>query len=138
MLSFGGTSADRQIGLLKRVRPYLPSVEQVRVNFYGDCEFRAVPLQQTCKDFGWHWQVGLKSDVYFQSREGLWQPLRDLDLQQGQRRYLQGVTLTQEHAFGPVNLMADWSAQSRQSALLGAGPGGQCASLAAWAQTLLD
>jgi len=109
VLSFGGTSADRQIGLLKRVRPYLPSAQQVRVNFYGDCEFRAVPLQQTCKDFGWHWQVGLKSDVYFQSSDGLWQPLRDLDLQQGQRRYLQGVALTQEHAFGPVNLIADWS-----------------------------
>jgi hypothetical protein len=109
VLSFGGTSADRQIGLLKRVRPYLPAPEQVRVNFYGDCEFRAVPLQQTCKDFGWHWQVGLKSDVYFQSPDGVWQALRDLNVQPGQRRYLQGVALTQEHTFGPVNLMADWS-----------------------------
>jgi len=109
VLPFGGTSAERQISLLKRVRPYLPSAQQVRVNFYGDCEFRAVPLQQTCKDFGWHWPVGLKSDMYFQSRDGLWQPLRDLHLQKGHRRYLQSVVLTQEHAFGSVNLIADWS-----------------------------
>lgn len=109
VLPFGGTSAERQIGLLKRVQPYLPSLEQVRVNFYGDCEFRAVSLQQTCQDLGWHWQVGLKSDVYFQSSQGFWQPLRALGLHPGQRRYLQGVTLTQEHAFGPVNLIADWS-----------------------------
>lgn len=109
VLPFGGTSADRQVGLLKRVQPYVPSPQQVRVHFYGDCEFRAVPLQQACQDFGWHWQVGLKSDEYFQSSEGLWQPLRDLNVQKGHRRYLHGVVLTQEHAFGLVNLIADWS-----------------------------
>ena len=110
ILPFGGTGADQQSSLLKRVQPYLPAVQPpVRVNFYGDCEFRAVSLQQTCKDYGWHWQVGLKSDEYFQPSDGLWQPLRALNLQRGQRRYLQGVALTQEHVFGPVNLIADWA-----------------------------
>jgi len=109
VLPFGGTGADLQISLLRRVQPYLPPLDQVRVHFYGDCEFRAVSLQRTCQDYGWHWQVGLKSDLYFRSSEGPWQALRDLALQPGQRRYLQGVYLTQEHAFGPVNLIADWS-----------------------------
>jgi len=109
VLPFGGTSAEWQITLLRRVQPYLPPLDQVRVHFYGDSEFRAVPLQQTCRDYGWHWQVGLKSDLYFQPPAGPWQALRDLGLQPGQRCYLQGVSLTQEHAFGPVNLLADWA-----------------------------
>jgi len=87
VLPFGGTSAAWQITLLRRVQPHLPSPDRVRVHFYGDSEFRAVPLQQTCRDYGWHWQVGLKSDLYFQPPMGPWQALRDLGLQPGQRRY---------------------------------------------------
>lgn len=34
--------------------------------------------------------------------------MRELRLARGQRRYLHQVYLTQEHAFGPVNLIADW------------------------------
>jgi hypothetical protein len=107
VLPFGGTCAELQIALLRRAQPYLPP--DVRVNFYGDCEFRAVPLQQACQGYGWHWQVGLKSDIYFRHGDGDWQPLRNLNLQVGQRCYVQEVYLTQEYAFGPVNLMADWS-----------------------------
>ncbi len=44
ILPFGGTGADDQIQLLHRVQPHLPSLSQVRVHFYGDSEFRAVPL----------------------------------------------------------------------------------------------
>ena len=88
VLPFGGTSADDQIKLLKRVQPHLPPLSQVRVHFYGDREFRAVPLQQVCRQYHWHWQVGLKSDLYFCDQTGSWQPLRALALQSGQRRYL--------------------------------------------------
>ena len=70
VLPFGGTSAEQQIKLLKRVEPHLPPLSQVRVHFYGDSEFRAVPLQQACQKFGWHWQVGLKSDLYFADQSG--------------------------------------------------------------------
>ncbi len=109
LLPYGGTSADEQTALLKRVQPALPPPTRVRINFYGDCEFRAVPVQQLCRDFGWHWQVGLKSDLWFRSPVGEWQPLKALDLRPGQRRYLTGVDLTREHQFGPVNLIADWA-----------------------------
>lgn len=107
--SFGGTGADDQIELLKQVQPWLPPLKQVRVHFYGDSEFRAVPVQQFCQSQQWHWQVGLKSDIRFCDPSGQWQPLSALGLQVGQRRYLNQVYLTQQHAFGPVNLMAEWS-----------------------------
>jgi len=109
VLPFGGTSAEHQIALVKQVQPHLPALSHVRVTFFGDCEFRAVPLQQTCQAFGWHWQVGLKSDVYFRPAEGDWQCLRALNLHPGERRFVNTVYLTQDHVFGPVNLIADWS-----------------------------
>lgn len=107
VIPFGATSADEQLALVKHVQPDLPPAR--RVHFYGDAEFRAVALQQYCRDQHWHWQVGLKSDLYIQTIDGLWQPLRDLGLTIGERRYVQEVYLTKEHRFGPVNLIADWS-----------------------------
>ena len=109
VLPFGGTSAKTQIALLKQVQPYLPDSEQVRITLYGDCEFRAVEVQQYCRDHHWHWQLGLKSDILFRQGSTDWQPLRTIGVTQGQRCYIQDVILTQKHAFGPVNLIADWT-----------------------------
>lgn len=110
VLPFGGTGVEVQTLLLRRIQPGLPPCSQVRINFYGDCEFRAVSLQQLCRDYGWHWQVGLKSDLWFYDTPGAWQTLRDLPLQPGQRCYRTNVFLTREHQFGPLQLMADWTA----------------------------
>jgi len=109
LLPFGATNAETQIGLLDQVQPCLPDIEKVRLTFYGDCEFRAVEIQRYCQKKHWHWQVGVKSDTLFRQGPGDWQPLQTIALSQGERRYLQGVTLTQKHAFGPVNLIADWT-----------------------------
>ena len=109
VLPFGGTSAARQIALIERIRPYLPRRHQIRIHFYGDSEFRAVPLQRHVGHYGWHWQVGLKSDVQYRPAEGGWRALKTIALKPGERRYLQNVLLTQKHAFGPVNLIAEWS-----------------------------
>jgi len=106
---FGGTSAVRQIALLKWVQPALPPLAQVRINFYADAEFRGVAVQAYCRKLEWHWQVGLKSDLHFHSGDAVWQPLRDLGLQRGDRCYRQGVYLNQQRPFGPVNLIADWA-----------------------------
>lgn len=110
VLPYGGTGAQQQIRLLERVQPYLPMGQVQRVHFFGDSEFRAVDLQRKLQGYGWHWQVGLKSDLCFHTGDGDWRALRELGLQPGERRYLQGITLTREHAFGPVNLIADWPA----------------------------
>ena len=111
VLSFGGTSAETQLALIKQVQPYLPSTEQVRITLYGDSEFRAVDLQRYCRDQRWHWQLGLKSDILFRQGASDWQPLGSIVVAQGQRCYIQEVTLTQEHAFSPVNLIADWTSK---------------------------
>jgi hypothetical protein len=109
VLPFGGTSAETQISLLKQVQPWLPDVQQIRITLYGDCEFRAVEVQQYCQAQQWHWQLGLKSDILFRKDTADWQPLRAIPVSRGQRRYVQEVRLTQKHAFGPVNLIADWT-----------------------------
>ena len=107
--AFGGSSAARQIALLTWVQPYLPPLTQVRINFYGDAEFRSVDVQAHCRTMAWHWQVGLKSDLHFHTGDGSWQPLRDLGLQRGARYYRQGIYLNRQRPFGPVNLLADWA-----------------------------
>lgn len=109
VLPYGGTAADSQIELLKRIQPLLPDPKAVRITFFGDAEFRAVELQRFCQAQRWHWQVGVKSDTLYQDERGVWKTLRSLPIQRGGRRYVQQIILTQQHAFGPVNLIIDWN-----------------------------
>lgn len=109
LLPFGATDAETQIALLKQVQPYLPDLQRVYITLYGDCEFRAVKVQRYCQAHHWHWQLGLKSDILFYQGSADCQPLRTIAVAPGQHRYIPAVTLTREHAFGPVNLIADWT-----------------------------
>jgi len=109
VLPYGSTAADTQLALLQRIQPLLPDPKAVRITFFGDAEFRAVELQQFCQQHHWHWQVGVKSDTLYQAEDGVWKTLRSIPIQRGQRRYMQGILLTQQHAFGPVNLIIDWN-----------------------------
>jgi hypothetical protein len=111
VLPYGGTPADTQIELLKRIQPLLPDPRQVRITFFGDAEFRAVELQRFCQERHWHWQVGVKSDTLYQAEAGLWKTLRSIPIQRGGRRYVQQISLTEQHRFGPVNLIIDWNAK---------------------------
>ncbi|MEI8167550.1 MAG: transposase [Chloroflexales bacterium] len=111
LLPYGGTGADIQIELLRDLPPMLPSPKQVRITFFSDAEFRAVDVQRWCQAQGWHWQVGVKRDTWFRDEHGVWQQLRDIPIQRGERVYHQQIWLTQEHEFGPVNLMVDWISQ---------------------------
>jgi len=109
VLPYGSTDADTQVRLLKRIQPLLPDAQRVRITFFGDAEFRAVDLQTYCRDQSWHWHVGVKSDTLFHDGDGVWRPLRSIPIQPGARRYVQGLTLTEQHGFGPVNLIIDWN-----------------------------
>lgn len=109
LLPYGATDAETQIALLEQVQPCLPDAERVRITLYGDCEFRAVTVQRYCKAHYWHWQLGLKSDILFRQGGDDWQPLQTIAVPRGERCYVQDVTLTKQHAFGPVNLIADWT-----------------------------
>ena len=109
LLPFGATDAETQIALLEQVQPCLPDPERVQTTLFGDCEFRAVDVQQYCQAHHWHWQLGLKSDILFHQDGSDWQPLHAIVVPRGERRCVQNVILTKQHAFGPVNLMADWT-----------------------------
>lgn len=108
-LEYGSSDAELQIRQLQRIAPLLPDPQQVRITFFGDAEFRAVELQQFCRGQDWHWHVGVKSDTLFHQGDGCWRPLRAIPVQRGERHYLSGLTLTERHAFGPVNLIIDWN-----------------------------
>jgi hypothetical protein len=108
-LDYGSSDAEIQIRQLQRIAPLLPDPHQVRITFFGDAEFRAVELQQFCRQQDWHWHVGVKSDTLFHQGDGVWRPLRAIPVQRGERHYLSGLTLTEQHAFGPVNLIIDWN-----------------------------
>jgi hypothetical protein len=114
LLPYGHTDAQTQLALLKRIQPLLPDPSQVRISFFGDAEFRAVELQRFCQAHHWHWHVGVKSDTLYQDASGVWQPLRCIPIEPGERRYVQGIMLTEQHAFGPVNLIIDWSGKQEQ------------------------
>jgi hypothetical protein len=109
VLPYGSTDADTQIRLLERISPLLPDPAVQRIVLYGDAEFRAVDVQQYCRDHGWRWHLGVKSDTRYRTADGTWQSLRSIPIERGQRRYLQDITLTAQHAFGPVNLIIDWN-----------------------------
>lgn len=108
-LDYGSTDAELQIRQLQRIAPLLPDPQQVRITFFGDAEFSAVELQQFCRAQGWHWHVGVKSDTLFHQGDEIWRPLRAIPVQRGERHYVAGLTLTEQHAFGPVNLIIDWN-----------------------------
>lgn len=107
ILPFGGTGVEVQQALVQEVKPHLP--QGIPTLFYADCEFRGVEVQRLCQQLGWHWQVGLKSDTYVQLATQEWVQARALGVKPGQRRYWQQVCITHKHAFGPVNLIGDWS-----------------------------
>jgi len=114
VLRFGGTGAAEQLPLLQRVAPHLPA--GVRVCFYADSEFRPLELQSWCRQQRWHWQIGVHRTLSFSFDQHAWQPLQNLGLQPGERRYLQGIWLRQTRAFGPVNVIADWPANEKAPA----------------------
>ncbi len=89
VLPFGASGEAAPAALLRYIQPFLPAV---RTCFYADCEFRSVKVQGVCRHYGWHWQVGLKGDLHFCAHD-TWQPLHELGLQPGDRRYLQNVLI---------------------------------------------
>jgi hypothetical protein len=111
VLPFGGTGEDLQLTLLQTVAPYLPPVNQKRIRFFGDSEFRAVALQRYCRQNEWGWQVGVKSDTLFHSGDEQWRALGTIPIQQGERVHRHDLTLTRRHSFQSVHLTVDWKHQ---------------------------
>ena len=109
VLTFGSTKQEVQIELLEEVREFIERLKDVRVTFYGDAEFCAIDVQKYCQKQGWHWWLGIKSDILYHNGDGDWRNLASLGLEFGQRRYLNNVILTRQHSFGPVHIIGDWT-----------------------------
>ncbi|MCP3908272.1 MAG: transposase [Oceanicoccus sp.] len=110
VLPFGGTGEELQKELLQEIKPYLPANK--RIMFYGDTEFRAVKVQRYCRQKKWGWQLGVKSDTLYHSGDEKWQALNSIQVDKGERRYINQVTLTKKHAWSDVHLMVDWTHQA--------------------------
>jgi hypothetical protein len=113
----GVSDAQSHIDLLARLRPWLPP--QVEIVVLGDGEFHSVDLMAWLHQQGWHFRLRLHADTWVQLADGTWAQLQDLAPQEGERRYLQGVVLTQSKRFGPVNLALCWKQGEEQPWYLG-------------------
>jgi hypothetical protein len=104
----GWVGVKEQIALLHWVTSLIPEGSEVWV--MGDCEFQHVPLISWVKGQGWHYVLRQQGKIL------VWQPgeaqqrLADLDLKEGETRYLGWVYLTQEHHYGPVSMVLHWEA----------------------------
>lgn len=107
VLPFGGTGEGLQVALLQEVQPYI--AKDKRVLFLGDSEFRAVGLQSYCRQQGWGWQVGVKSDTLFHTGDQQWRALKTVTVNKGERRYRHNLVLTKKQAWPAVHLLADWT-----------------------------
>ena len=102
----GNSDFAEQKALLERVRPWLPQAPKKGI--LGDGEFKSVALMRYALSLGWDFGLGQSADTLFRDSSGSWQRLGDLKVSKEHPLYLSGISLTQEHAFGPVNLIAYW------------------------------
>lgn len=102
----GHTGADAQIALLKRLKPLLP--EQGEVCVLGDSEFGSVKFLRwlASKDFEYVLRTGGHSQVH---RQGQWQKLTDLPLEEGQTRRVGAVRFTEQHDYRGAHLIMHWT-----------------------------
>ncbi|MCS4194632.1 hypothetical protein GGP50_002862 [Salinibacter ruber] len=107
----GVTSAEKQEAFLEELADLVPSSADAVL--IGDGEFHSVDLLQAAQENGWSYCVRLHADTYLRDRKTdaeeigtqTWKECRALDPEQGSSRSLQGVSITKEHDFGPVNVV---------------------------------
>lgn len=116
----GVTGGEKQEAFLKELTDLVPSgTEAILI---GDGEFHSVGLLRAAKQNGWAYCVRLHADTYLRdwnpdsqaidSKEaapGAWRECRALDPEEGTGRSLQGVSITKDHDFGPVNVVYHWA-----------------------------
>ena len=102
----GWVAVKEQIALLRQVAELIPRGSEVWL--LGDCEFQHIPLISWLKDQGWHYILRQQGKIK------VWQPgraqvkLADLDLSEGETRFLDCVYLTEKHHYGPISMVLHW------------------------------
>jgi hypothetical protein len=102
----GVHNAEMVCALLEALRPWLP--DDTEIVLIGDGEFHSVDIMDYVKALGWHYRLRLHSDTQIRLPSGEWVALQDIELAEGQRRYLQDVYITKNKCYGPVNLALWW------------------------------
>lgn len=103
----GACCFDEQKQLLDVLGPSLP--EQAKIVLMADSEFRGQELFTYAVSHGWDYALGHKGDTYLfcsDCPEG--RRLDSLPVSAGHPVYVNGVSLTRVHQFGPVNVIAYW------------------------------
>lgn len=121
----GVTSAEKQEAFLEELVDLVPSAADAVL--IGDGEFHSVDLLRAAQENGWSYCVRLHADTYLRDRKTdpeedgseqagdeeirsqTWRECRALDPEEGSRRSLQGVSITKEHDYGPVNVVYRWA-----------------------------
>jgi hypothetical protein len=99
----GVSSADEQISLLESLSGQVPSAANVVI--VGDGAFHSTDLMDYITGCGWHFRLRLHADTYVRlPGEQAWRELQELTPEEGECDYLQGVRVTKDKAYGPVNL----------------------------------
>jgi len=111
----GVTGGEKQEAFLEELTDLVPS--EARAVLIGDGEFHSVDLLQAARQAGWAYCVRLHADTYLRSRKSgtqepgtqSWKECRGLDPEEGESRFLQEISITKDHDFGPVNLVYHWA-----------------------------
>jgi hypothetical protein len=104
----GWVTAKKQIALLRWVAELIPAGSEVWVT--GDCEFQSIPLISWIKRQGWHYVLRQQGKIKVWSPDQAQVKLADLDLKEGETRYLGWAFLTEKHHYGPVSVVLHWEA----------------------------
>jgi hypothetical protein len=108
----GNSSFEEQKELLDSIRPLLP--ETCHVSLLGDGEFKSVELMEYALACGWDFHLGQSKSTWMKFPSGKWKQLKSLKVSDGMPCYHQGVFLTEEHEFGPVNVIAYWDREKER------------------------
>ena len=102
---FGPTHSAEQIGLLERVRTFLPTEQPVTL--HGDAEFGSVPLLRfVTRHTDWDFIAGQRSQSQFHTGDWQWQAVKDLPVTARRPYYATTIFWTKTHNFGPLNFFA--------------------------------
>ena len=102
----GWLAVKKQIALLKHVAKLIPAGSEVWL--VGDTEFQHVPLISWLKEAGWHYVLRQQGKIMVWWAGHHQVKLSDLDLQEGETRWLGWVYLTREYHYGPVSVVLHW------------------------------
>ena len=107
----GKTNAQQQIDFLIEFEALLVDLvpEKIRPVIVADGEFHAVALLKHLDGMDWGFRLRLPASTRIHLPEGRQCALSELALRPGERRYLQGVYLTDLHAYGPISIAAYWA-----------------------------